>query len=184
MSKVATEPAIAIANYSTGEEITNGDYSSVVEGGHYIWQHAGSIIGAIAFRPLFKITSTTYTKTTTETADYAQGFGELWASQLVLRPLEESTATRYGIQLTVRGINVDVRVTALDRLSVSLGTAVATCGATWETATANLYFDPVTYGNDIYCYIEAKVPVTGTAYIASAVIHETIATVSQIPRGR
>jgi hypothetical protein len=76
------------------------------------------------------------------------------------------------------------RRAALDRLSVSLGTAVATCGATWETATAILYFDPATYGTDIYCYIEAKVPVTGTAYVASAVIHEAIATASQIPRGR
>lgn len=184
MTKVATVPAIAIADYSTGEEITSTDYTAIIEGSHYIWQRSGSIIGAIAFRPLFKITSTSYTKTTTETADYAQGFGELWASQLVLRPLEESTATRHGIQLTVRGINVDVRVTVLDRLSVSLGTAVATCGATWETATAILYFDPATYGTDIYCYIEAKVPVTGTAYVASAVIHEAIATASQIPRGR
>lgn len=188
MAKTATEPSVNVANFGLGEGITDGNYESVVQGGHFVWQRTGTIFLAHAFRPLFKITSTSYTQTTTETADYAESLSVLWGSGIALRRIESSGAVRTGIALTVTGRNVDVRLTIAEHATGVSTTVVASCGSTWETATSGTIIVPADYdyggNNDIFCYAEAKVPASGTGYIAALTAAEIIATTSQLPRGR
>jgi hypothetical protein len=188
MAKTSTEPAVSIANFGLGEPITDDNYASVAQGGHYIWERVGTIFLTHAFRPLFKITSTSYTTATTETADYAEPLDILWGSAIALRRIEPGGVVRTGVQITVQGVNVDVRLTVRAQGGATSTTTVASCGATWERATASVNIAPASYDyageNDMYCYIDAKVPATGTGYVAAVVVAELIASTSDLPRGR
>lgn len=188
MAKSSAEPAIQIANYGLGEPIVDANYAAVVQGGHYIWERTGTIFLAHAFRPLFKITSTTYTKTTSETADYAESLSVLWPSGVALRRVESSGNVRTAVELIVVGRNIDVRATVVSHGSASSTATTASCGASFEQATDRVLIDPATYdsggSNDFFCYIEAKVPSSGTGYIAAITLAEAIATTADLPRGR
>ena len=188
MAKTSKEPAIPIADFGLGEPIVDSNYTRVAQGGHYVWERTGTIFLAHAFRPLFKITSTSYTATTTETADYAESLDVLWGSAIALRRIESGGAVRTGIQISVQGVNIDVRLTVSAQAGSPTTTVAASCGATWEKAVSSVNIDPASYDyageNDIYVYIEAKVPVSGTGYIAAIVISEAVATSSDLPRGR
>jgi hypothetical protein len=188
MAKSSTEPAVQIANFGLGEPIVDANYASVAQGGHYVWERTGTIFLAHAFRPLFKITSTSYTQTTAETSDYAEGLESFYGSGIALRRVESGGNVRTAIELTVHGRNIDVRLNIVSQGAGSSTNAVASCGATWERATAVAIIDPASYDyageNDIYVYAEAKVPASGTGYIAALTAAELIASTAYLPRGR
>jgi len=188
MAKVATEPAISVGDFGLGERIFDGPNEQIIEGQNYTWTLAGSTVLQHAFRPLFKTTSTTYTKATGETSYYAEDLQPFWGAQIQLRRTEGSGNARNLIGLRVYGRSITVKLTIRAHAGGSPVTLEVSCGYTWEEASDTLAIDPATYtysgSDDIYCYLEARAAPTVTGYLSAVSVTEAVASVGDMPRGR